>query len=127
MLPFLPKFPILTNPKYYWDLINGKSKGNSTGNISVDEFGTFFKNLNVQEESGTAEITFDKPDKILFEELNTPFSEKELKLALKSLKNNKATGEDSILNEQIKNSFPKMKDIYLKLFNIILDTGCIPK
>ena len=117
----------IKNPKYYWDLINGESKGNSTGDISVEAFGTFFKNLNVQEESGTAEITFKNPDKMPYEELNTPFSEKELKTALKSLKNNKASGEDSIVNEQIKNSFPKMKDIYLKLFNIILDTGCFPE
>ena len=88
------------NPKYYWDLINGKSKGNCTGDISVDDFGTFFKNLNVQDDSETAEISFENPNKNPFEELNTPFSEKELKAALKSLKNNKATGEDEILNEK---------------------------
>ena len=49
------------------------------------------------------------------------------KKALKNLKNNKSTGADEILNEQIKNSFPKMKKIVLNLFNIILETGCFPE
>ena len=51
--------------------------------------GHFLKNLNDQDESGNAEITFENPDKNSYVELK-----KELKAALKSLKNNKATGED---------------------------------
>ena len=115
------------NPKIYWDLIQGDSKGSISGDISVEEFGTFFKNLNVQENSDTTQISFKNKDKDPYEELNAPFSENELKTALKSLKNNKSTGEDSILNEQIKLSYPKMSAIYLKLLNIILDTGCFPE
>ena len=48
-------------------------------------------------------------------------------LALKNLKNNKAPGDDCILNEHIKASYNKMKHIYLKLFNIILIAGVFPE
>ena len=48
-------------------------------------------------------------------------------LSLKNLKYNESTGADEILNEQIKISFPKMKKTFLKLFNIILETGCFPE
>ena len=64
---------------------------------------------------------------ICFNHLNAQIEEEELKKGLKSLKNNKSTGPDEILNEQIKATFPIMKNIYIKLFNIILDTGCFPE
>ena len=42
-------------------------------------------------------------------------------------KNNEACGIfDNIVNEHIKYAFPKMKKNYVKLFNIVLDTGSIP-
>ena len=115
------------NPKIYWDLIKGGSKSKISANISVDEFGTFFKNLNSQEEEGTSDMNIETHQKDPFEELNAPFTENELKKAMKNLKNNKSTGADEILNEQIKISFPKMKNIFLKLFNIIFETGCFPE
>ena len=108
-------------------MIKGRSKDKTTETISVDEFGTFFKNLNSQEEDDTSDMSVETPQNDPFEELNAPFTEIELKKALKNLKNNKSTGADEILNEQIKNSFPKMKKIFLNLFNIILETGCFPE
>ena len=60
------------------------------------------------------------------EDLNRPVTEAELEKALKSLKNNKATGPDKIMNEEIKGTFREMKDVYLKLFNLIFDSGCYP-
>ena len=115
------------NPRIYWELIKGRAKGNNVANISVDEFGNFFKNLNRQDETNSFNVSLETPQKDPFDELNAPFTEKELKNALKNLKNNKSTGPDEICNEQIKTSFPKMKHIYLKLFNIILETGCFPE
>jgi hypothetical protein len=49
-----------------------------------------------------------------------------LKSAMKNLKNNKASGEDLIANEYLKYSFEIMSDIYVKLFNLIFDTGGSP-
>ena len=78
------------------------------------------------EETETEE-TVNKEPIICFNHLNAEIDEDELKKGLKSLKNNKSTGPDGILNEQIKATFPIMKNIYLKLFNTILDTGCFPE
>ena len=115
------------NPRIYWEMIKGRSKGSNVGDLSVDDFGNFFKNLNSQDETSTSNLCLETPQKDPFDELNVPFTENELKKALKNLKNNKSTGPDDILNEQIKTSFPKMKYVYLKLFNIILETGCFPE
>jgi hypothetical protein len=43
------------------------------------------------------------------------------------LKNNKAPGSDKLINEFFKNSPPFLVSIYTKLFNVVLDTGIIPK
>jgi hypothetical protein len=42
------------------------------------------------------------------------------------LRNGKAFGNDGILNEYIKNTIDDLMPIYVKLFNIILDTGIVP-
>ena len=42
------------------------------------------------------------------------------------LKSGKAFGNDGILNEYIKNTIDDLMPIYVKLFNIILDTGIVP-
>ena len=42
---------------------------------------------------------------------------------MKNLKNNKACGEDEIINEYIKSTSNRFIHIYEKLFNIIFDTG----
>ena len=99
------------NPRIYWEMIKGRPKGSNVGDLSVDDFGNFFKNLNSQDESSTSNLCLETSQKDPFDELNAPFTENELKKALKNLKNNKSTGPDDILNEQIKTSFPKMKCI----------------
>ena len=58
--------------------------------------------------------------------LNQPFSEIEIRKFVKNLKDNKASGIDSILNEFIKHSLDLMLPHYLK-FNKILDTGEMPE
>ena len=45
----------------------------------------------------------------------------------KKLKNNKAGGEDAIINEYIKTTSSQFIEIYEKLFNLIFDTGFIPE
>ena len=61
------------------------------------------------------------------EEINAPFNEQEIIKAVKSLKNNKATGGDNILNEHIKTTLHIMLPVYVKLFNAILKSGYIPQ
>ena len=61
-------------------------------------------------------------------DLNVPILWSEIEKAVCSLKNNKSGGSDMILNEHIKNCYkvPTMKDILLKFFNIIFDSGIVP-
>ena len=58
--------------------------------------------------------------------LNGPVTETEIKKVVSKLKNGKANGYDGILNEYIKNTINDMMPVYVKLFNVILDTGIVP-
>ena len=113
------------DPKYFWSVLNNATNQKVNCNITPEEFEKHFKNLNEIEETDTKDIINNEP--ICFNHLNAPIEEEELKKGLRSLKNNKSTGPDEILNEQIKSTFPMMKNIYLKLFNTIFDTGCFPE
>ena len=114
------------DPKYFWSILNNATNQKVNCNISPEEFEKHFKNLNQMEETDSEELRKNEPI-ICFSHLNAQIDEEELKKGLKSLKNNKSTGPDEILNEQIKATFPIMKNIYLKLFNTIFDTGCFPE
>ena len=47
---------------------------------------------------------------------------------VRTLKNNKSSGNDQVLNESLKYSPPKVIDMIVRLFNvIILDTGIFPE
>ena len=60
-------------------------------------------------------------------EINQPFSEAEILKAVKNVKNNKSSGIDGILNEHIKSTIHIMCPVYVKLFNLIYDTGLVPE
>ena len=59
--------------------------------------------------------------------LNIEFTVEEIFACVKALKNGKACSTDMILNEFIKSTFDKMKEIYVGLFNRILNEGQIPE
>ena len=59
--------------------------------------------------------------------LDSEFTEEEIYAEVKNLKNGKACGKDKILNEFIKVTFNEMKEVYIDLFNRILDEGQIPE
>uniref|UniRef100_A0A3B1JC70 ribonuclease H n=1 Tax=Astyanax mexicanus TaxID=7994 RepID=A0A3B1JC70_ASTMX len=58
--------------------------------------------------------------------LDYPITQVELAQKLKSLKSKKACGPDSIRNEMLKNSTPDLQEAMLKLFNLVLSSGCFP-
>lgn len=62
-----------------------------------------------------------------FTELDNLITKTEIEKAISSLKNNKASGFDSILNEMIKSSQIYLISCYQKLFNSALTTGHFPK
>ena len=59
--------------------------------------------------------------------LNTEFTEDEIRIEVRNLKNGKACGTDKILNDFIKSTFSEMKHIYVEVFNRILNEGYIPE
>ena len=61
------------------------------------------------------------------DEINKDITIEEIDKIAKTLKNNKAHGVDDIINEHIKTTLPSMKHIYVKLFNLILNTSIIPE
>lgn len=111
-----------SNPKAYWKVLCGKTKTNVSAELS--ELYQFFKNVN-SGESINLQDTNEDPN-FINEELNTDITLKEIENAVKLLKTGKACGVDEILNEHIKNTFPLMKHVYVKLFNIVFNHGIIP-
>lgn len=58
--------------------------------------------------------------------LNRGITQDEILFCIQKLKNGKCPGLD-IMNEYIKISAPLLISVYVKLFNIIFDSGCIPE
>ena len=112
------------NPKEYWKLINS-CKGKDKTAIKLETFHDFFKDLNKGEENGNVDFDFNVNDGVnAF--INSRIGKDEIEKAIKHLKNNKAAGDDAIINEYIKHSSDKMIQLYIKVFNLIFDSGKIP-
>ena len=60
------------------------------------------------------------------EHINAYISKEEILKCIQKLKNEKACGEDEIINEYIKSTSNQFINIYEKLFNIIFDKGFVP-
>ena len=119
----------INDPRKYWKLINSQSKNNSNNLASLDDLYNFFKTSNTQA-SDSHDKDFNDSDLLNNEnneEINQIISENEILQAVKTLKNNKSTGVDDIVNEQTKTTVSYMLPIYVKLFNMIFDTGIIPE
>ena len=59
--------------------------------------------------------------------INAPFTDEEVLKATRSLKNNKACCPDLIMNEFLKVATPIMLSVFTTLFNLVLESGFIPK
>ena len=58
--------------------------------------------------------------------LNSSITGQEISSAMKGLKSGKTAGFDEILNEYIKATETMLMPLYIKLFNLIFDTGLLP-
>ena len=121
------------DPKSLWKILNSlnkvKSKTEVNEDISLQALYEHFKKLNESDFENDVEINLDSDN--IFEDvdlfLNCPITEEEIKKVISKLKNGKAFGADEILNEYIKNTADDLMPIYIKLFNLILDTGIVPE
>ena len=116
----------------FWNILNkysgvDKSKSNP---ISLDELYQFFKNVNsgaaVDDDEDFADVDISINESIL-EQLNENITESEIRKVVKNLSRNKAGGYDKILNEYIKSTLDDCIFVYVKLFNLIYDSGYIPE
>lgn len=117
--------------KSFWRILNdiGKKKQDNT-DISLETLFEYFKKINENEnldDDFEIDINNENVPTDIDNILNGPITEEEIHRAVNSLKNGKATGFDNILNEYIKSSLNELMPIYIRLLNIIFDTGIIPE
>ena len=127
----------LSDPSEYWNIIQELSKlhsekSNNSEHIKPEVWIDHFKGL----------MTGDMPDSPvanevksflenkenwhIFNELSYKITSSEISKAIKKLKNNKACGDDMILNEMLKTGEPILNPTLVKLFNLVLISGNIP-
>jgi hypothetical protein len=119
-----------TQPKDYWSLLNRFAGGKKDiiNKISTEAYFDHFKklmhNMDSVNNSNVDIQNMNINSNNIW--LNEPISVDEVEDAIRKLKNNKSCGSDMILNEFIKNSCLQLITVYVKLFNVVLDTGVIP-
>ena len=69
----------------------------------------------------------DFPTETFAHSLDEPITENEVLKTIKNLKYGKSKGLDNVWNEYILNSSHVLTKLYVKLFNAILDSSCIPE
>lgn len=117
-----------SNPKDYWRYLNSLKKTSNSNMPPLSKFYEHFKDINSSSDSET--FSFDEYDFNIHdanETLNTVITENEIASAIRGLKLGKASGYDEILNEYIKCTQDLLMPCYIKLFNIIFDTGILPE
>ena len=119
------------DPRQYWNILNKGQSSGTHSNISIDTLFEFFKTLNKKPESepNPENITQENgPDVVrLNHELNNSITQDEILKCIKSLQNNKANGDDELINEYIKTTSNIFIPIYEKLFNFIFNSGIMPE
>ena len=116
-----------SEPKKYWNFLNSLKSKQKADAPSVDTYYDFFKDVySTEDDPDEVEIPLNYNFQNSNEDLNRRFTEGEINICIKKLKNSKSSGHDNILNEFIKITKVEMVPIYVSLFNIILKTGLIP-
>jgi hypothetical protein len=89
-----------TNPREYWKIINSGNKKNSP-EIPIDILFDYFKKLNEKgDDIDDSDINQNNTRvRELNNIINAPITREEIEKAIKSLKNNKSSGDDYFLNE----------------------------
>ena len=105
------------------------NKKKTQPDIPISVIIIFFKELNSGGNIDQDETSSDTQADVehLNEYINSAITSEEIENALKNLKNNKTSGVDHIVNEYLKHSFCIMSDVFVKIFNIIFDTGLVPE
>lgn len=113
------------NSKEFWNILNTK-ENRKKPDIPTNIFYEFFKELN-SANAEEDELPALHVNAELNEIINDDITECEIYKCIKGLKNGKASGDDLIINEYIKSTSRMLMPIYVKLFNIIFNTGNVPE
>ena len=116
-----------SNPKKYWKILNGTKQEKVES--SMENLFDFFKTAHFDETitNSNDSCINQADDNDTNISLNKRLEEQEILAAIKSLKNNKSPGIDSILNEHLKHTSYVLLPMLCNLFNLIFDTGIIPE
>ena len=109
-----------TNPREYWNLINDRKSQKTFNDISLEVFHDLFKKMN-QAEIDETEINI--PVVNVDPLFNDHVATDEMLILVRTLKNNKSSGNDQVLNEFLKYSPPKIIDMIVRLFNVFIITN----
>ena len=116
----------IKNSKVFWGEIRsslGKRQSEICDNISMEQWSQHFQTIFRTSESHTDTPASDSDgDDILFNELNVPITDNEVRVALSSLKSRKASGHDNVTTEMLKAS-----DKIAVTFNKIFSKGRCPE
>ena len=115
-----------SKPKEFWKIVNNLESSSIESNLNETEFYEYFREINstAQGNSDSEEVHININDDT--EILNSRISAEEITKCIKNLKNNKSFAHDKILNEYLKTTLNQMLPVYVRLFNVIFDTGFIP-
>ncbi|MEW8546419.1 MAG: endonuclease/exonuclease/phosphatase family protein, partial [Candidatus Thiodiazotropha sp.] len=108
-----------SNPREYWKIINSQEKSEDI-QASIHDFYHHFKNISEVNNDSNNHININEDSETndnVENELNQAITASEILSNIKLLKNNKAAGFDSIVNEHIKATAQIMLPVYTKLFN----------
>ena len=107
-----------------------RERVNLNPQVNTSKLFEFKKKLNGASDAGEDDLDFNIDSNFmdnLNENINLYISREEIFDCIKKLKNDKASGEDGIINEYIKSTAHQFINIYEKLFNLIFDCGIIPE
>jgi len=101
-----------SNSQEFWKLLK-KGKTREQSNIPLDKLFEFFKTLNEKPDADPINFPLLDPDDVneLNENINMKIS-KEILKCIKKLKNNKACGEDLVINEYIKSTVRELINLF---------------
>ena len=119
------------NSKEYWNILR-QGTNKKQPNISIDSLFEFFRNINKAPETNNEdEINLPDIDNNLInnlnKEINGEITSEEIVSCVKNFKNDKASGDDFIINEYIKSYIDVILPVYhIKMFNCIFSSGIVP-
>ena len=112
------------NPRAFYGLFR-KHTGKSNCKIQLSEFYNHFKNLSFST-CNTVTNSSQEFDCQTYPELNVLITKEEVSKIICTLRREKSPGNDNLLNEYLIRFNDELVDYLVKLFNIILSSGCFP-